>query len=51
MFRRVRLPAVEPSEEICQVLTRFFEALRDGDTAARVWVQQMRELGGGIRGG
>jgi adenylate cyclase len=71
----VRLRAVEPSEEIRQVVTRFFEALRDGDeeavrnrvsrqagferfgtdpdevwhegeAAARVWVQQMREMGG-----
>jgi class 3 adenylate cyclase len=69
---------VEPSEEIRNVVTRFFEALRDGDdeavshrlsrqqgferfgsdpdewwqdgdTTARVWVQQMRELGGGYR--
>jgi class 3 adenylate cyclase/ketosteroid isomerase-like protein len=68
---------VEPSEEIRQVVIRFFEALRDGDTeavsnrlsrqpgferfgtdpdevwfdgetAARVWVQQMRDLGGGM---
>lgn len=68
---------MEPSEEIRQVVTRVFEALRDGDTeavsnrlsrqpgferfgtdpdevwldgetAARVWVQQMRDLGGGI---
>jgi class 3 adenylate cyclase len=68
---------VEPSEELRGVVTRFFEALRDGDTeavsnrlsrqpgferfgtdpdevwfdgetAARVWVQQMRDLGGGI---
>ena len=67
---------MEPSEELRQVVTRFFEALRDGDTeavrnrvsrqpgferfgsdpeevwhdgeaAARLWVQQMRELGGG----
>jgi class 3 adenylate cyclase len=67
---------VEPSEEIRNVVTRFFEALRDGDedavshrlsrqqgferfgsdpeewwqdgeTTARVWIQQMRELGGG----
>jgi adenylate cyclase len=69
-------PPVEPSEELHRVVTRFFEALRDGDTeavsnrlsrlqgfqrfgtdpdevwlegetAARVWIQQMRELGGG----
>jgi class 3 adenylate cyclase len=69
-------PAVESSEELRQVVTRFFEALRDGDEeavrnrvsrqpgferfgtdpdevwhdgeiAARMWVQQMRELGGG----
>jgi adenylate cyclase len=68
---------VEPSEELHRVVTRFFEALRDGDTeavsnrlsrqpgferfgtdpdevwfegetAARVWVQQMRDVGGGI---
>ena len=68
---------MEPSEELRQVVTRFFEALRDGDTeavsnrlsrqpgferfgtdpdevwhdgetAARVWVQQMRDLGGGM---
>jgi adenylate cyclase len=67
---------VEPSEEIRQVVTRFFEALRDGDeeamsnrvsrvpgferigsdpdeiwhdgaTAARLWIQQVREMGGG----
>ena len=67
---------MEPSEELRQVVTRFFEALRDGDdeavhsrvsrqpgferfgsdpeevwhdgeAAARLWVQQMRELGGG----
>jgi class 3 adenylate cyclase len=67
---------VEPSEEIRQVVTRFFEALRDGDEdaitsrisrqhgferlgsdaterwqegeiAARVWPQQVREMGGG----
>jgi len=67
---------METSEELRRVVTRFFEALRDGDedavltrvsrqagferfgtdpeevwhygqTAARVWVQQMRELGGG----
>jgi class 3 adenylate cyclase len=67
---------VEPSEELRQVVTRFFEALRDGDdeavssrvsrqlgferfgsdpqevwhegeTAARLWIQQMREMGGG----
>jgi class 3 adenylate cyclase len=67
---------VEPSEELRRVVTRFFEALRDGETeavrnrvsrqpgferfgsdpeevwhdgeaAARLWVQQMRELGGG----
>jgi hypothetical protein len=25
---------VEPSEELRQVVTRFFEALRDGDTEA-----------------
>lgn len=66
---------MEPSEEIRQVVTRFVEALRDGDeeavsnrisrqpgferfgtdpvewwrdgdAAARVWIQQMRELGG-----
>jgi class 3 adenylate cyclase len=66
---------VEPSEEIRRVVTRFFEALRDGDEesisnrisrqpgferigsdpdevwhegedAARVWLQQVRELGG-----
>ena len=70
-------PPVEPSEELHRVVTRFFEALRDGDTeavsnrlsrlpgyqrfgtdpdevwfegetAARVWVQQMRDVGGGI---
>jgi hypothetical protein len=70
---------VEPSEELHRVVTRFFEALRDGDTeavsnrlsrlpgfqrfgtdpdevrlegetAARVWIQQMRELGGGYPG-
>jgi len=69
-------PAVESSEELRQVVTRFFEALRDGDeeavrnrvsrqpgferfgsdpeevwhdgeAAARLWVQQMKELGGG----
>lgn len=68
---------MEPSEELRQVVTRLFEALRDGDTeavsnrlfrqpgferfgtdpdevwfdgetAARVWVQQMRDLGGGM---
>jgi adenylate cyclase len=68
---------VKPSEELHRVVTRFFEALRDGDTeavsnrlsrqpgferfgtdpdevwlegetAARVWVQQMRDVGGGI---
>ncbi|HEY6651038.1 MAG TPA: adenylate/guanylate cyclase domain-containing protein [Actinomycetota bacterium] len=68
---------MEPSEELHRVVTRFFEALRDGDTeavsnrlsrlpgfqrfgtdpdevwlegetAARVWVQQMRDVGGGI---
>jgi adenylate cyclase len=67
---------VEPSEEVRQVVTRFVEALRDGDeeavrnrvsrspgferigsdpeemwhegeAAARLWVQQMREMGGG----
>ena len=67
---------MESSEELRQVVTRFFEALRDGDeeavrnrvsrqpgferfgsdpeevwhdgeAAARLWVQQMRELGGG----
>ena len=67
---------MEPSEEIRQVVTRFFEALRDGDeeaisnrisrqpgferfgsdaaewwqdgaTTARVWTQQVREMGGG----
>ena len=67
---------MEPSEELHRIVTRFFEALRDGDTeavsnrlsrlpgfqrfgtdpdevwlegetAARVWIQQMRELGGG----
>ena len=66
---------MEPSEEIRQVVTRFFEALRDGDEeavrirvsrqpgferfgsdpdevwhegedAARVWLQQVREMGG-----
>jgi len=66
---------VEPSEEIRQVVTRFFQALRDGDeegvsnrisrqpgfdrfgsdpeedwqegdAASRVWIQQMREMGG-----
>jgi adenylate cyclase len=66
---------VEPSEELRQVVTRLFEALRDGDeeavsnrisrqpgferfgtdavewwqdgdTSARVWIQQMRELKG-----
>ena len=66
---------METSEELRQVVTRFFEALRDGDVeavsnrisrqlgferfgtdpvevwhdgedAARVWLQQMRELGG-----
>jgi class 3 adenylate cyclase len=66
---------VEPSLEIREVVSRFFEAVRDGDeeavsnrisrqsgferfgsdpdevwddgeAAARVWVQQMRELGG-----
>ena len=66
---------MEPSEEIRQVVTRFFEALRDGDdegvgnrisrqagfdrfgsdpdevwqdgeTAALVWIKQMREMGG-----
>ena len=68
---------MKPSEELHRVVTRFFEALRDGDTeavsnrlsrqpgferfgtdpdevwlegetAARVWVQQMRDVGGGI---
>ena len=68
---------MDPSEELRRVVTRFFEALRDGDTeavsnrlsrqpgferfgtdpdevwfegetAARVWVQQMRDVGGGI---
>jgi class 3 adenylate cyclase/ketosteroid isomerase-like protein len=72
----MRLPHVEPSEELRQVVTRFIEALREGDveavnnrvsrqpgfvrfgtdpdevwregeTAARIWVQQMVELGGG----
>lgn len=67
---------MEPSEELRQVVTRFFEAVRDGDEeavrnrlsrqagferfgtdpdevwrdgeeSARIWVQQMRELGGG----
>jgi class 3 adenylate cyclase len=67
---------VEPSEEISHVVTRFVEALRDGDeeavrtrvsrqpgferigsdpeevwhegeVAARLWVQQVREMGGG----
>lgn len=67
---------MEPSEEIRNVVTRFFEAVRDGDEGAvtnrlsrqegferfgsdaaehwqdgeetaRVWVQQMREMGGG----
>jgi adenylate cyclase len=67
---------VEPSEELRLVVTRFFEALRDGDeaaisnrisrqpgferfgsdaaewwqdgaTTARVWTQQVREMGGG----
>ncbi|HJV04872.1 MAG TPA: nuclear transport factor 2 family protein, partial [Actinomycetota bacterium] len=67
---------MQPSEEIRNVVARFFEALRDGDedavghrlsrqqgferygsdpdewwqdgeTAARVWIQQMREMGGG----
>jgi class 3 adenylate cyclase len=67
---------VEPSEELRRVVTRFFEALRDGDeeavrnrisrqpgferfgsdadewwqegeTTARLWVQQMHEMGGG----
>jgi adenylate cyclase len=67
---------VEPSEEIRHVVTRFVEALRDGDeeavrtrvsrqpgferigsdpeevwhegeVAARLWVQQVREMGGG----
>ena len=76
---RGETPRVEPSEELRQVVIRFFEALRDGDTeavsnrlsrqpgferfgtdpdevwfdgetAARVWVQQMRDLGGGIPG-
>ena len=69
------LPAVEPSEEIRQVVLRFVGSLRDadeeavrnrisrqpgferygtdpaerwvdGEAAARVWVQQMREMGG-----
>jgi class 3 adenylate cyclase len=69
-------PAVASSEELRQVVTRFFEALRDGDeeavrnrvsrqpgferfgsdpeevwhdgeAAARLWVQQIREMGGG----
>jgi len=67
---------VEPSEELRQVVIRFFEALRDGDeesvrnrvsrepgferlgsdpqevwhdgeTSALLWVQQIREMGGG----
>jgi adenylate cyclase len=67
---------VEPSEEVRQVVTRLFQALRDGDEdavtsrisrepgferlgsdpterwhegeiAARVWPQQLREMGGG----
>jgi class 3 adenylate cyclase len=67
---------VEPSEELKQVVTRIFEAMRDGDeealsvrvsrqpgferfgsdqeewwregeTAVRIWTQQMREMGGG----
>jgi len=67
---------MEPSEELRRVVTRFFEALRDGEeqavsnrisrqpgfqrfgsdavewwqdgeTAALVWMQQMREMGGG----
>jgi class 3 adenylate cyclase len=67
---------MEPSEELRRVVTRFVEALRDGDeeavsnrvsrqpgferfgsdpeeiwhegdAAARLWVQQMREMGGG----
>jgi hypothetical protein len=67
---------VESSDEIHQVVTRFFEALRDGDeeamssrvsrqpgfervgsdpeeiwhdgaTAAQLWIQQVREMGGG----
>ena len=67
---------MEPSEELRLVVTRFFEALRDGDeeaisnrisrqpgferfgsdaaewwqdgaTTARVWTQQVREMGGG----
>jgi class 3 adenylate cyclase len=67
---------VEPSEELRQVVSRFFVALRDGDeeavrnrvsrqvgferfgsdpeevwhdgeASARLWTQQMRELGGG----
>ena len=67
---------MESSEELRQVVTRFFEALRDGDeeavrnrvsrqpgferfgsdpkevwhdgeAAARLWVQQIREMGGG----
>jgi class 3 adenylate cyclase len=69
---------MESSEELRRVVTRFFEALRDGDeeavkvrisrqpgferigsdaaewwqdgeTTARLWVQQMREMGGGYR--
>ncbi len=69
-------PLVEPSEELRQVVIRFFEALRDGDeesvrnrvsrepgferlgsdpqevwhdgeTSALLWVQQIREMGGG----
>lgn len=71
---------MEHSEELRQVVTRFFEALRDGDeeavrnrvshqpgferfgsdpdevwhdgeAAARLWVQQMRELGAEVGGG
>ena len=71
---------MEPSEELRQVVTRFFEALRDGDeeavrnrvsrqpgferfgsdpdevwhdgeASARLWVQQMRELGAELGGG
>jgi len=67
---------MEPSEELSHVITRFFEALRDGDEqavsnrvsrqpgferfgtdpdewwqdgeqATLIWLQQMRELGGG----
>ena len=47
---------MDPSEELRRVVTRFFEALRDGDTEAvsnRLsrqpgFVQQMRDVGGGI---